>query len=304
MSAMPATNLKLKSNEEESFSRVQKTKKNQSKSAKAKVVQIAKARNKAKARYLSAQEREDLIIEYQVKARKMAFSILRRWHARLDLQEVHSIVDLSLCEAMKRFNPNKGASFITFLFYHLRGNLIRGVTTAAKQNVIPLADLDSQFAAAEEGESHSESKSITAVEVAEALSNRECPMPDEILLKKELVRASLEACNKLDKLEREVLFRIYLNEEQLLDVASDLGYSRCHISRVKRKALETLQGSVSHLMEEARVKITEIEDEASDRKAIHRRKPRSGQKSRVKTAARLINRGLDRVQVALTAIAA
>jgi hypothetical protein len=37
-----------------------------------------------------------------------------------------------------------------------------------------------------------------------------------------------------------VIERIYLKGQQLMDIARSLGYSRCHISRVKRKALETL----------------------------------------------------------------
>src|SRR5690348_15064745 len=71
--------------------------------------------------------KEELVLRYRMKARKLARSILRKWHSRLDLQEVDSIVDLSLCEAVARYNPAKGASFMTFLFYHLRGNLIRAV---------------------------------------------------------------------------------------------------------------------------------------------------------------------------------
>src|SRR5690349_3051107 len=79
-------------------------------------------------RTLSDLEREDLITSSRLKARKLGRSILRKWNARLDLQEVDSIVDLSLCEAAARFDPSVGASFLTFLFYHLRGNLIRAIS--------------------------------------------------------------------------------------------------------------------------------------------------------------------------------
>ena len=297
---MSATNLKYK--DANNLPEPRQTKQGKAKKS-AKVVPLF--RTKSRRRELSALERENLIIDYQIKARKMAFSILRRWHARLDLQEVHSVVDLSLCEAVRRFNPNKGASFLTFLFYHLRGNLIRAVSTAAKLNAVPLAELDLTAHNADEGEttSRSEGRSVSAIEVAQALSGRESPLPDEVLMKKELVRASLEACAKLDKLEREVLFRIYLNEEQLLDVASDLGYSRCHISRVKRRALETLFADVSHLMGEGAAQRPDFDDDtdSGQRKTIHRRKPRSAQHTRCKAAARLINQGIDRAAIAMSA---
>jgi len=89
-------------------------------------------------------QQEALIIKYRLKARKIGRSILRRWHARMDLDEVDSLVDLSLCEAVKRFNPNKGASFMTFLFYHLKGNLVRSVATAAQASALPTGLLDDE----------------------------------------------------------------------------------------------------------------------------------------------------------------
>lgn len=75
-----------------------------------------KARRAAGAKGTSRRERTELVVGYRLKARKLARSILRRWHARLDVGEVDSIVDLSLCEAVQRFSPEKGASFMTFMF--------------------------------------------------------------------------------------------------------------------------------------------------------------------------------------------
>ncbi len=182
---------------------------------------------------------DELLLKYRTKARKLGRSILRRWHSRLDLSEVDSIVDLSLCEAVRRYNPKKGASFMTFLFYHLRGNLIRAVSSAVYHNSIPTFE-------------HQDSEAIerglfagvSSQEIAEALCSSEQEQPEESLLRQELVSMSTSACSKLDPLEREVIERIYLKEQQLLDIAKNLGYSRCHISRVKKRALETLHGQL------------------------------------------------------------
>ena len=242
-----------------------------------KVVEIELSKKKQKTS-LTQRERSELVLEFRMKARKLARSILRKWHARLDLQEVDSVVDLSLCEAVKRFNPTKGASFLTFLYYHLRGNLIRAVSTAASQNAVPGYDDDVTATASNAG--------INAIEVAEALCSHESLPPDEVLLKKELIELSSEACSRLDELEREVIERIYLKGQQLIDIAASLGYSRCHISRVKKKALETLQEDMTVSLNIEKITenssepagLHEITLRRTSRRTVQRRRPRSKNK--------------------------
>ncbi len=203
------------------------------------VIELRVAANDRVDKPLSQDKQWMLVLKYRVKARKLGLSILRRWHARLDLSELESIVDLSLCEAVRRFNPKKGASFMTFLFYHLRGNLIRAVSTAVQQSSIPTGD---DF---ETVNGKGVLQGITATDVAEALCSNDSEMPDEALLRKEIMNRSYSAIARLDPLEKEVIERVFLKEQQLLDVAKGLGYSRCHISRVKRKALDCLFGDLS-----------------------------------------------------------
>ncbi len=200
----------------------------------------------AKVRKLTARQREAMVLNHRIQARKLARSILRKWHSRIDAQEVESVVDLSLCEAVRRYDPSFGASFITFLFYHMRGNLIRTVSEAANLNMIAVDDEELENQANEiYFSNYQELRSATAAELAQAVGRTEHPLPDALLLKKEVAELSNKAFEKLDTLERSVIERILINEEQLIDVAHDLGYSRCHISRVKRKALETLHKDLS-----------------------------------------------------------
>jgi DNA-directed RNA polymerase sigma subunit (sigma70/sigma32) len=133
---MARTNLKLKSVvEKQTFAKVERKAKEPRK-----VINLFEGHRARRSPGLTEEARTELVLTYRIKARKLARSILRKWHARLDLQEVDSIVDLSLCEAVRRYNPTKGASFMTFLFYHMRGNLIRAVTTAATANTLPSAE--------------------------------------------------------------------------------------------------------------------------------------------------------------------
>jgi RNA polymerase sigma factor (sigma-70 family) len=231
-------------------------------------------------------QQEALILKYRMKARKLGRSILRRWHARLDIEEVDSIVDLSLCEAVKRFNPQKGASFMTFLFYHLKGNLVRAVTSAASAGAIPVLNLETLEQSAGEEAQHflgHQFRALNSDEVADALSSEEVPMPDEVLWRKELQGQSAVACEKLDALEREIVKRIFVQEQQIMDIAASLGYSRCHISRVKKKALDTLQnelratGDFDNFGAKGEGVSNELEVEPADqgRKTVFRRRPRS-----------------------------
>lgn len=187
---------------------------------------------------LTEDEIESLILQYRANARKLSRSILRRWRSRLELEELDSLVDLALCEAARRYNPAKGASFMTFLFYHLRGCLVRAVDTAANLNTIPAASFEiNELSADQDGDGFI---SGSASDIAQALCNHEHVLPDEILYKREVAGLSNSACERLDALEQEVVYRIYALEQPLVDIARTLGYSRCHISRVKKKALEVL----------------------------------------------------------------
>ena len=242
----------------------------------AEVLKISEARKLKirNAKELTKNDRDFLVIEFREQARKLARSILRKWRSRLDLDELNSAVDLSLCEAVKRYDPTRGASFITFLYYHLRGNLIRTVSYAANANVVP---------GNEPGRELSEDETaMNAMDIANALTGAESISPDEALLKKQLVKLSFDACHRLDDLEREVIQRIFVEEHQLNDVAASLGYSRCHISRVKRRALETLNQEMEHVLEsskatkdvirEARIKFC---GSPIERRRVQRRKPRA-----------------------------
>jgi RNA polymerase sigma factor (sigma-70 family) len=253
----------------------------------AKVIKLAAARRaKATSSAPTPAQQEALIVRYRLKARKLGRSILRRWHSRMDIDEVDSLVDLSLCEAVKRFDPAKGASFMTFLFYHLKGNLVRAVTSAATANSIPIFNSDhSEHVPAEPNHFFGHQfRALNSVEVAEAVASQDVPLPDEMLWRKELHSASSEACEKLDPLEREIIKRIFLQEQQIMDIAATLGYSRCHISRVKKKALETLHNELSSSMNHIDLgKKPSFEDDSDsvaplrlvNRRPIHRRRPRS-----------------------------
>lgn len=243
---------------------------------------------KGEIKALTDADREALVLEFRIKARKLGRSILRKWNARLDLEEVDSVVDLSLCEAVRRYDPSKGASFMTFLFYHLRGNLIRAVSSAANANLIPAANADEDKDNKSENGKYSV-QAANAIEIAEALCSHDSSTPDDVLFKKQLVNISADACSRLDALEQEVIYRIYMKEQQLMDIASSLGYSRCHISRVKKKALEILHDEMCQTIKNHDAIVEEFGRESLkkapvERRKVHRRRPRSKKALKIRAA--------------------
>lgn len=236
-------------------------------------------------------EIERLVLEHRDNGRKLARSLLRRWRARMNIEEVDSIVDLTLCEAAQRYSPTHGASFMTFFFYHLRGYLVRAVATAVNSSnvVVGLGTRPGQ----EIGEwspNGDESFKSFLPECA-SFGLHEVDGPENLLLRKENIEACRSACSQLDELEQEVLIRSYEREEALVDIARSLGYSRCHISRVKKRAIERLEAilGIPAVEESARTNGALVMRGAGTRRTVKRRNRRRAQLSteqvRVKRSA-------------------
>jgi RNA polymerase sigma factor (sigma-70 family) len=150
---------------------------------------------------------------------------------------------------VKRFDPDKGASFMTFMYFHLRGNLIRAVTGAVQDQALPQHDeMEVTGYAAEcdnSATSVAQQRAPKIADIVEAFYSEERDMPEEMLYSKELNLVFQKVLSGLDELEREVINRLYFLEEQLVDIVERLGYSRCHISRVKKRALAILYAELS-----------------------------------------------------------
>lgn len=197
------------------------------------------------AEYFNNEEKDDIIMEHREKGRKIARSILRRWNCKLNLEEVDSVVDLSLCEAVRKFNPNKGVTFVTFLFYYLRGNLIRTVDGLANASSTPV-DIRDEFL--EEGKIGN--ATINTADVFELLGGNSSKLLGEKYMAKEFFEIATKACEVLSPIEREVIENIFIQESQVTELAKKLKYSRCHLSRVKTEAVRKLRKEVGDIIGE------------------------------------------------------
>lgn len=216
---------------------------------------------------------KELILSHRENGRKLGRSILKRWNIRLHSDEIDSMVDYALCDAATRYRFDKGASFMTFFYYHLRGHLVRMVADAASTSSLFVSSSTSN------GNDLTDYSSISsgAYMLPEAVVARQkCfETPEDFLLKKEELELCQGQIRKLDTVEQEVVARSYATDEALVDIAKSLGYSRCHVSRVKKRALAKLKRMLAQGKEGLEVIDCEtIDDDPidNDRVTVRKRK--------------------------------
>ena len=192
-----------------------------------------------KPKKLSSSERKQLIVDHMELGERLARSLLSKWRVKLSADEVTSGVGIALCEAASRFDVSKEVSFKTFFFYHLRGVLLKEIGR--------MIDQQKACRSLPEGV-ELDVFSRKSIQFGQwPMSIVEGNTPEHIYERRELSRACWDACTKLDPLEQETVIRHFVWDQSLVDIASDLGYCRCHISRVKRKALDGLKDFLSWL---------------------------------------------------------
>ena len=204
-----------------------------------------------------------LVLDHRQNGRKLARSILRRWRVRMPADEIDSVVDLSLCEAARRYSSKHGAAFLTFFFYHLRGHLVRAVTRAAQSSNIFIAQGQHNGIDTTEWQ-HGGSDAVSSCFSDHLLLYyRDSTTPEIEVLRKENIAQCRIALAKLDRLQQEIVSRSFEEDEPLIDIARQLGYSRCHISRVKKSALDRMHEILAQagLTDRPRLELQEEDDE-------------------------------------------
>ena len=191
---------------------------------------------------LSLEEQGEIILAHREYGQRLAWSFLYGWRVRIRRDEVTSIVDISLCEAAIRFDKSKNVAFKTFYYYHLRGALLKEIS-----KLIHERSLGGTSAVMDE---YNLRLSSPAQFAAWPFPLVESKTPENILQKSELAEQIRESCSNLDDLEQQVLIRHVVCEQSLKDVADELDYCRCHISRVKTRALSKLEEMLKGSLEE------------------------------------------------------
>jgi RNA polymerase sigma factor (sigma-70 family) len=172
----------------------------------------------------------EIILSHREHGRRLAWSFLSGWRIRMNPDDVTSVVGMALCEAARRFDREKGVSFKTFFFYHLRGMLLKEISRIIQDQKLLCS---AQPGAGTEYLLGSPSETLRSSLV-------EKNNPEKIMLKRQSAKRVWDACSSLDMVEQEVLIRYFIFDEPLNFIAEDMKYCRCHVSRVKSRALAKL----------------------------------------------------------------
>jgi RNA polymerase sigma-B factor len=211
--------------------------------------------------------RECLIAEYWYLCRRAARRFTRRGLDRADLEQVGAI---GLIKAVDRYDPSQKAPFEAYAWLLVIGELMhyvrdserflrapRGVRelerrwTAAERELGALlgrepAEIDvAQFIAAtpaqtREIRAYRASSCVTSFERLTGRERRLPPQGIDALLDQLTVERMLRS---LSPLEKEIVMSIHLEGLTVVELAARLGYSRRHVTRLHRKAMERLKRS-------------------------------------------------------------
>lgn len=181
-----------------------------------------------------------LILENRTSAQRMARSLLKRWGAFLDSEEVVSLTDLSLCEAARSFDPNRGVRFTSFLFYTLRGNLIRALTESCRRGAI-MTESDMQCAETGNNTNAEGGSRSRSMDQRATTGEEEESCPEKVTYLKELRAHCNRALNQLSQLERKIVIDVHVLDWKVARVARKIGYSRGHVSALRKDAFAKLR---------------------------------------------------------------
>ncbi|HTU68792.1 MAG TPA: sigma-70 family RNA polymerase sigma factor [Candidatus Baltobacteraceae bacterium] len=210
-------------------------------------------------------ERERTIREYQYLCSRGARKFMRAGVDRRDLEQVAAI---GLIKAADRFDANVGTPFEAYAWILVLGELMHYVRDSERVLRAPrrIRELDRRFSAAErelcavlgrEPYEHEMAKhlGVCVDELRELIRYRDegTPLsvdalrPNEQLslsytIDSHLERVAIDSwLESLTRVEREIIREIYEIDTPIGEIARRLGYSRRHITRLHRNALEKMR---------------------------------------------------------------
>lgn len=184
-------------------------------------------------RKLSAAEREHIILENREKAFRMARRVCHSAITTLSQDEIRSISDHALCEAALRYSPMPGATFLTYVFYFIKGEVRKALFINGHLG----SEVESIHGEEREGLLEDD-----RMEADYGLIAEEVKFSPEILTYQAQMRKSCKvALQKLSVIEQKVVLGALIGEQKMAHLAKELGYSRGHLFAIKKLAEEKMR---------------------------------------------------------------
>jgi RNA polymerase sigma factor for flagellar operon FliA len=251
-------------------------------------VQLATTRSPADAPLSVSLSVDELVTSHLALVGHITRETAARLPRHLDSDDLMGAGALALVQAAQSFDPTLGVPFGRFASTRVRGAMIdhmrqrdwatRSVRararaidevaealTAALHRAPTVAELAaaSGLAESEIRDVRSGTNRATVLSLDPALDDAEgpigrltdaAPQPDEALIAAERMGYLRDAIAELPERQREVVVRYYLDQEQLQDIADDLGVTQSRASQLRSEGLDLLRQALTELLhDDARV---------------------------------------------------
>lgn len=178
---------------------------------------------------MTTAERKSLIERYAPRVRKIALELNRRMFAYVaEVEELESAGYVGLCSAARRWDPERGVPFETFVFPRVRGAMIdhmrRQRTASNKRNGTGQASLIPLDFPIGDG--------ITIEDTLEASEES-------------AVSELLATLSCLDERRRAMVFRHALLGDRMVEIAADYGLTESRVSQILSSAYSKLRPRVA-----------------------------------------------------------
>ena len=210
------------------------------------------------------QERQRLIEDHCYLCTRASRKFMR---AGLDRRDLEQVAAIGLIKAADRFDPNAGTPFEAYAWVFVLGELMHYVRDTERLLRVPrrMRELERRWLAAErdlwmllgrepkEAEIASivgassedqrdllrskDASSVISVDALRPYEQRALSYTMDNQLDKLVIQGALA---RLSPLEREIVIEIYEKDTPLTELARRLGYSRRHLTRLHRNALQKL----------------------------------------------------------------
>jgi len=210
-------------------------------------------------------------------ARRAAGLIYPRVRGHVAFEEVVALANAGLAEAAERFDPDRGASFVTFAWYRIHGTIIDGLRKSTELPRRTWARLVALRAASEYLEERAERErgdasrgaapaaggellaaiadSVAAVRAMYMLSldtlrdrgfdaPGDAPPPPEGLDRARTAARLRDAIARLPDKQRAIVTMHYFDGKSLQDAGAELGVSKSWASRLHAQAVDQLRALI------------------------------------------------------------
>lgn len=159
---------------------------------------------------------------------KMAVRVYRQLGRRVELGDLVAFGTEGLLEAADRFDPSRGAKFVTFAYYRIQGSMMDGV-----RKLSPMPSSVYQRELRRQGEWEMR------------VPRRRADVPDgpadESAGRAQMARRLRRAMSRLPAKERELLEGHYFAGDNLCDAGARVGVSKSWASRLHARAIDNLR---------------------------------------------------------------